>query len=172
MPAITQTLEALATKGINATQVKELGGQVVGEGKPWAYAVFNNDASGINRVKDITGIQFRPVTSSCSMKKQGPQLWKAWHIGAWIVPPEKFVTIVDEQIETIRCKDCKAHAKQYRLNHPIPGTTPEANHDWVQDFHDYLNRRLDRAEWGRERGAVYYRSLAAQQPPSQSSDQS
>jgi hypothetical protein len=97
----------------------------------------------------------------------GPSLWKILHglaeRGGKTIPSfrddekRQWILLIEIMPKMIPCEDCRNHAQQWILQHPIKpikDVHPDEIYDWitswVYDFHEEVNRRTGKPSFNKE----------------------
>ncbi len=80
-------------------------------------------------------------------RKVGPGIWTSWHILSLnhtsLPEKKKLKENIEWMIKKFPCLECRGHATEYLVNHPIPLDNDVMSlFRWTVDFHNTVNLRL------------------------------
>lgn len=99
----------------------------------------------------------------------GPLLWKTMHSFGRVLKDVKdgslretltreTSNLFDLLIRSIPCPSCRNHATHYKMSHKIAiaNTKSDAFEEWAYNFHNEVNRRIQKVMIGREQANKLY----------------
>lgn len=92
----------------------------------------------------------------------GKYYWNVLHLIAYTYDPadhEKILMLISNLISTLPCRYCSHHALIYVYHHPMDLSSREALIIWMNNFHNEVNRRTNKAEFTLEESIAATQSL-------------
>ena len=108
---------------------------------------------GSKKKKDET----EKVTNKTTTKEWGPKVWYVMHLFSYKYPENpsneeknSAKEFYKSNISLLPCENCKKSALEYIENNPVTVNNKNDLINWVLNFHNFVNKKLNKVEWNRK----------------------
>lgn len=97
------------------------------------------------------------VTNKTTTKEWGPKVWYVMHLFSYKYPENpsneeknSAKQFYKSNISLLPCQNCKNSALKYIENNPVTVNNKNDLINWVLNFHNFVNKKLNKVEWTRK----------------------